>query len=106
MITVNLYYIGKNARAFSEETENSGTAGKIRKKSGNAGYEYFVSLSGDKVLLVDKWESQEALDSHHNSPEMKEILRLREKYGLKVTAERFSSIEHDEIPEKDAEFLK
>ncbi len=46
MITVNLYYIGKNARAFSEEMENSGTAGKIRKKSGNAGYEYFVSLSG------------------------------------------------------------
>lgn len=37
---------------------------------------------------------------------MKEILRLREKYGLKVTAECFSSIEHDEIPEKDAEFLK
>ena len=48
----------------------------------------------------------EALDSHHNSPEMKEILRLREKFGLKVTAERFSSIEHDEISEKDAEFLK
>lgn len=106
MIVVNLYYIGKNARAFAEEMENSGTAEKIRQKSGNAGYEYFVSLSGDTVLLVDRWESQEALDCHHASPEMKEVLRLREKYGLKARADRFSSESFEKIPEKDAEFLK
>ena len=37
MITVNLYYTGKdgNARKFAEEMESSGTADKIRAEAGN-----------------------------------------------------------------------
>ena len=44
MITVNLYYTGKNgnARKFAEEMEQSGTADKIRSEEGNIRYEYFI----------------------------------------------------------------
>ena len=50
------------------------------------------------------WEDQEALDVHHASPEMKQILDLRDKYGLEVHAERFIA-SSDEIPEWDRSFL-
>ena len=71
---------------------------------GNAGYEYFQPLDdADTVLLIDSWTDQTALDAHHASPEMQTIMRLREKYGLTVKAERFTS---ESVPERDKEFLK
>ena len=47
----------------------------------------------ETVLLIDEWESQEALDLHHKSPMMKEIAKLREKYSLKMRVERFVRLE-------------
>ena len=43
MITINIYYKGKNgsARRFADEMENSGTAEAIRAEEGNIRYEYF-----------------------------------------------------------------
>ena len=83
MITVNLYYTGKNddARKFAEEMEKSGTADKIRAEKGNVRYEYFFPLNDpETVLLIDAWENQEAIDEHHASPMMKTIAALRDKY--------------------------
>ena len=70
-ITVNLYYTGKNgaARKFVEEMESSGTVAKIRAEQGNLKYRYFCPMDDpETVLLIDSWESQEALDVHHASP--------------------------------------
>ena len=64
-ITVNLYYTGENGNAlkFVQEMENSGTADAIRRKEGNLRYEYFQPLQDkETVLLIDSWESQQALD--------------------------------------------
>lgn len=92
------------ARRFAEEMESSGTASAIRGKPGNARYEYFQPLDdAETVLLIDSWTDQTALDAHHASPEMQTIMRLREKYGLTVKAERFTS---ESVPERDKEFLK
>ena len=82
MITVNLYYTGidGNARQFVEEMERSGTADLIRAEKGNVRYEYFFPMNDpETVLLIDAWESQEAIDVHHASPMMKTIAELREK---------------------------
>ena len=43
----------------------------------------------ETVLLIDRWENQEALDEHHKSPMMKEIADLREKYHLHMRVEQF-----------------
>ena len=43
----------------------------------------------ETVLLIDRWESQEALDEHHKSPMMKEIADLRGKYHLHMRVEQF-----------------
>lgn len=107
-ITVNLFYTGKNgsARKFVEEMERSGTADSIRNKPGNLGYDYYVSLSDpETVLLIDSWESQEAIDAHHASPMMKSLAKLRDKYDLHMKAVRYARDE-DGLPAKDDKFIR
>ena len=96
MITVNIYYTGKdgNARRFAEEMISSGTVDKIRAEAGNLRYEYFYPIDDpETVLLIDSWRDQEAIDVHHVSPMMEMITNLREKYDLHMKVERFVSEE-------------
>lgn len=105
---MNLYYIGTagNARKFVDEMESSGTASAIRAEEGNLRYEYFFSASDpDTVLLIDSWESQEAIDIHHASPMMQTIAALREKYDLHMKAERYYRAEQD-VPSSDESFIR
>jgi len=106
MITVNLYYTGTNgsARKFAQEMENSGTADLIRAEKGNVRYEYFFPMNDpETVLLIDAWESQEAIDIHHASPMMQTIAQLRDKYDLHMNVERYVS---DELPSSDQGFIR
>ena len=130
-ITVNLRYTGKKgaAQAFAREMISSGTVEKIRAEKGNLRYEYYlpfgetaggeetaggdsensdngsnITTSSDTILLIDSWESQEAIDLHHASPMMQTIAALREKYDLHMTIERFVS--DDKIPEQDKAFIR
>ena len=96
MITLHLFYTGTNGNAmkFAQEMESSGTAELIRQEPGNLSYQYFTPFDDpETVLLIDSWESQEAIDVHHASPMMAQIARLREKYDLHMKAERFVSEE-------------
>ena len=64
-LTVNIYYTGTNgsARAFVNEMKSSGTVDAIRSEAGNLRYEYFFPEdNSETVLLIDSWESQEAID--------------------------------------------
>ena len=106
MITVNLYYTGKNgnARRFAEEMEKSGTADQIRAEKGNIRYDYFFPMNdSETVLLIDAWENQAAIDAHHASPMMQTIYELREKYDLHMKVERYVS---DNTPKDDEGFIR
>ena len=105
-ITVNLRYTGKNgnARKFAEEMTSSGTVAAIRAEAGNLRYEYYQPLDDpETILLIDSWESQEAIDIHHASPMMATITVLREKYDLHMTVERYISAE---TPETESRFIR
>ena len=105
-ITVNLRYTGKNgnARKFAEEMTSSGTVAAIRAEAGNLRYEYYQPLDDpETILLIDSWESQEAIDIHHASPMMATIAALREKYDLHMTVERYVSAE---TPETENRFIR
>ena len=96
MITVNLYYHGRNgaARAFAEKMEASGIADAIRAEDGNLRYQYFQPLDDpETVLLIDSWRDQAAIDAHHASPMMAQLAALREEFDLHMTVERFVSDE-------------
>lgn len=108
MITVNIYYTGRNgsARAFAEEMVRSGVVSDIRAEDGSLRYEYFFPMDDpETVLLIDQWRDQAAIDAHHASPMMAKIAALREKYDLHMKVERFESDETG-IPEKDREFIR
>ena len=107
-ITVNIYYTGKNgsARSFAQEMVSSGIVDSIRNEEGNLRYEYFFPMQDEEtVLLIDSWSGQEALDIHHASPMMGEIIRLREKYDLHMRVERYISDENADAAQ-DADFIR
>ena len=102
-LTVNIYYTGTNgsARAFVNEMKSSGTVDAIRSEAGNLRYEYFFPEdNSETVLLIDSWESQEAIDKHHATPMMKAITTLREKYDLHMKVERYVSVDEQASDEK------
>ena len=108
MITVNLYYTGTggSARRFAEEMTDSGMVAAIRAEAGNLRYESYQSFDDpETILLIDQWRDQAAIDVHHASPMMAEIARLREKYDLHMTIERFITDESG-LPESDRSFIR
>ena len=105
-ITVNLRYTGTdgNARKFAEEMVSSGTVDAIRAEEGNLRYEYYQSLDDpETILLIDSWANQEAIDKHHATPMMDTIAKLREKYDLHMTVERYTAVE---TPETENRFIR
>ena len=105
-ITVNLRYTGTdgNARKFAEEMISSGTVDAIRAEEGNLRYEYYQSLDDpETILLIDSWANQEAIDKHHATPMMDTIAKLREKYDLHMTVERYTSAE---TPGSENKFIR
>ena len=105
-ITVNLRYTGTdgNARKFAEEMISSGTIDAIRAEEGNLRYEYYQSLDDpETILLIDSWVNQEAIDKHHATPMMDTIAKLREKYDLHMTVERYTAVE---TPETENRFIR
>lgn len=107
-ITINIYYKGVNGSAgkFAEEMISSGIVRDIRAEDGNIRYEYFFPINDEEtVLLIDSWTDQQALDAHHNSPMMAKIAKLREKYDLHMTVERYIS-DDSGISESDKAFIK
>ena len=105
-ITVNLRYTGTDgdARKFAEEMISSGTVDAIRAEEGNLRYEYYQSLDDpETILLIDSWTNQEAIDKHHATPMMDTIAKLREKYDLHMTVERYTAAE---TPESENKFIR
>lgn len=102
-ITVNIRYTGTdgNAVKFAEEMVASGTVDAVRAEEGNLRYEYYQSLDDpETVLLIDSWENQEAIDRHHATPMMETIAKLREKYDLHMTVDRYTAAETPETENK------
>ena len=91
-VTIRYTGAGDNAKKFADEMTSSGTVEKIRAEKGNLGYEYFFPMEDQRsVLLIDQWQNQAAIDAHHDSPMMKTISQLREKYDLHMKSERYIS---------------
>ena len=107
-ITINIYYYGKNgnAKKFAQEMMMTGVVDSIRKEEGNLKYEYYFSMEDEEtLLLIDSWKDQNAIDQHHASPMMEQIIKLREKYDLHMRAERYVS-DDGGMPESDKAFLR
>ncbi|WP_122646592.1 antibiotic biosynthesis monooxygenase family protein [Enterococcus mediterraneensis] len=97
-ITVNILYTGTdgNARKFAEEMMERKIVEGVRTQPGNESYAYFFPAEDpESVLLIDRWENEEAIDRHHKSEWMPQIAALREKYRLRMKVERFQDWPED-----------
>ena len=84
----------------------TGVVDSIRKEEGNLKYEYYFSMEDEEtLLLIDSWKDQNAIDQHHASPMMEQIIKLREKYDLHMRVERYVS-DDGGMPESDKAFLR
>ena len=107
-ITMHVYYTGEglNAHKFVDELLCSGVVDKIRARKGNLKYEYFLPMNDPQtVLLIDRWENQEALEEHHQSIAMNYIVELREKYDLHMRVERYID-DPEGLQETDEAFIR
>ena len=105
-ITVNIIYRGQDgaAQAFAHEMTSSGTVAAIRAEDGNEAYEYYVPLDDpETVLLIDRWRDQDAIDTHHASPMMATIAKLRDKYDLHMEVRLLADLDE---PEGDDRFVR
>ena len=105
MITMRIYYRGTQGAAGSVVTQMEAEviAGDIRREPGCVRYEYFQPLDEPgTILLLDTWKDQEALDAHHASPMMKRLAELRVRFDLKMTAEKYVSVDLGE----DSKYIK
>ncbi len=106
-ITINIYYSGKNGNAvkFAKEMISLGIVEDIRNEKGNLRYDYFIPLDdSETVLLIDAWQDQGALDTHHSLPLMEKIAALREKYDLHMRVERY--VTDESASESDNAFIR
>lgn len=106
--TINLYYTGinGNAKKFADEMESSGITALVRAECGNLKYDYFLALNDpETILLIDSWESQAALDAHHDSKMMQDLAILREKYDLHMHVESFIA-NNSESPDSNNKFIR
>ena len=107
-VTVLIYYTGEgnNAAVFAQEMCESGVVEAIRKEEGNLQYDYFFPMEEPQtVLLIDRWENQQAIDFHHATPMMQQIIHLRDKYDLHMRVERYTSDENG-LPDTDVAFVR
>ena len=52
---------------------------------------------------LDSWKNQKAIDLHHQTSMMQEIIALREKYDLRMKVERYTS---EELSDNDKHFIR
>lgn len=97
MITINIKYTSSryDVREFEKEMIQLGIVNLIRKEEGNICYEYFYQEETNTLLLIDSWTNQEALDKHHKSKVMEDIIKLRDKYDLHMEVHKYVEIIDD-----------
>ena len=91
-VVINVHYSGKGdgARRFVQDMVSEGVLERVRAEEGCLGYEYFVSMEDPgRVLLVEHWEDESALEAHSRSDNMAAISSLKNRYALSAEVERF-----------------
>ena len=77
-------------KKFLEEVKSAGIVGKIGLEEGFISYDYYLSADDpDKLLLVEKWSSEERQKAHLKTEHMGELKKIKEKYVTDTQVERF-----------------
>ncbi len=89
------YYIKDGKRAeFYNEIIRRGIADSARAEEGNEKYEYYFSPDNEnELLLIEIWNSAEAVKIHMETPHYKELTELKKEYVNDTVFSRFEITE-------------
>lgn len=66
---------------FIQEVRSSGVLDEILAEHGCLGYIYYCSaLEKDKILLVEKWDTEEHQKMHLTQPHMERLRSIKNRY--------------------------
>ena len=91
-VVINVFYEGSDgaAEAFVGDIVSEGLLDAVRSEDGCLGYEYFRSMENpDRVLLVEHWKDEEALDAHIAAENLARIQALKGNHGISDRVEKF-----------------
>lgn len=95
-IILNVEYTMKPGRreAFVQAVKDTGILAKIRGEAGCVRYEYFAATDEPtKLLLLEEWADQAALDSHQREEHMEELKILKPNYVTQTVLRRLAETE-------------
>ena len=77
---------------FLEAIMAEGIDVACRAEAGNFKYDYYIPTDGsDDLLLVEKWQDEEAIAAHGQQPHMAALRELKAKYVDDTIIEKFEA---------------
>ena len=92
MIVLNVTYKCKNSKRteFLETIQKEGIDNASRLEEGNLKYEYYYSTSDpDELLLIEKWQNEDAIAFHKNQPHFSRLGELKAEYVNETIIDKF-----------------
>ena len=66
----------------------------IRAEGGCLQYDYYLSIeNADEILLMERWSSAEAQQTHLRQPHMAQVRELKEQYVDNTTLRKLAEVE-------------
>ena len=86
MKTVKLIYKMQpgTKEKFLDDIYGRGIPEKTRNEKGCISYDFYLSCDRDEILLIEKWENDEALEKHIEMPHLKELRKLKDEYIIET----------------------
>lgn len=82
--------------AMVAELSTSGDLSKIRQQEGCVYFDFFRSAEReDELLLAEKWKSAQALQQHHQTEMMANLLALIQRYAFEMQVEKYELTAQD-----------
>lgn len=77
-------------KGLVDDMVNSGDMKLVQEEDGCIYFDFFFAAEKKGLLLLEKWENDAALDRHHGTGMMADLLELIKKYDLKLAVEKYS----------------
>lgn len=78
------------AEEFVRSVLSEGIAKDSEAEAGNEYYDFYYSAENEnEVMLLEKWESQDALDLHCKQAHYKRIGELKDRYVVETSIEKY-----------------
>ena len=91
-LVVTYYCKSGERRAFIDAVKEAGVYQASKQDAGCLQYEYALSMDNEDILiLLERWESEEALATHLAQPHIALMGPLKERYTENVTLEKYDA---------------